>query len=748
MEKENIELKRALDHKQRDGEASKVANRDALRKVSDYSNDLDACRKKYDLQLEATRRLERKLNEAHEENKNLVKQLGEALERTTRAEKRESDAQRDLKRCDVLLSECHAAMEDRNQLHKTEMESAKESLSKQVSHLCSRESELTNELDEAETEISLLQAQVTALSGKTVVIQPQTSGSSSDKAEKSSSSGGGIDPPNPGGNGKKTGSGGGGGGDGDDDDDDEDDDNEGNDDHDDDDERDKKKSKKKEEARKILENTLKEYLRKREKKLAKGKSRKSEDSSAKDKAMESALRKLVKSDDDGSSSDSESEDESDDDSSKGNSGRVVVKNTQAEKVVVPKFPSIVGLPRWKQHIARNLCVACGKWDSKEIQWILEVEKDGKSIDDFVDSGALRFKQLDIRFAVSLASCIKEGCPELDRVFQRKEAECMREKGRCLKGRQIYFMILDYFRTNSDMSVVYTVQDLTGLEWLGDKNMHSFRHYWDAMTQKVRNELNESTLADILLAKLEKSVELKEDIRHYQRQREGHEDKTYSYLLGCMDRHLARQRLLKNRTDHQAAMKRNSPAVPGETNTGGDGNKKKKKKKKRAKSEPVRKNENREEPVAAAPKDKKKKKNNSRENSQNRDGPARDKSPGGTAPQKRNTICWFYQSNKCENGKDCAFEHVKVDKSQLSQLKRRGRSTSPKGKGKGGGKGKNNRDTSAPRMGQYCRAFLKPGGCPNPDKCKYPHCDEAQVEEIKRAHRSAMKEYESKKKGGP
>ena len=46
------------------------------------------------------------------------------------------------------------------------------------------------------------------------------------------------------------------------------------------------------------------------------------------------------------------------------------------------------------------------------------------------------------------------------------------------------MILKYRRAAESMGIVYTLQDLTSLEWKGDKNMAAFLHLWIRITYKT------------------------------------------------------------------------------------------------------------------------------------------------------------------------------------------------------------------------------------------------------------------------
>ena len=77
------------------------------------------------------------------------------------------------------------------------------------------------------------------------------------------------------------------------------------------------------------------------------------------------------------------------------------------------------------------------------------------------------------------------------------------------------------------------------------------------------------------------------------------------------------------------------------------------------------------------------------------------------------------------------------------MNKRGRSSSPAPKGGGDKKG-NRSESTPPKLGQYCRAFLTPGGCQHGDKCIYPHMNESEVAKLKAAHKNALDVYNKKK----
>ena len=84
-----------------------------------------------------------------------------------------------------------------------------------------------------------------------------------------------------------------------------------------------------------------------------------------------------------------------------------------------------------------------------------------------------------------------------------------------------FLMLQFFRTNRQMEFVCSIEDLASLTWMGDREMHTFRHKWSMITESIPDRLPQETLASVLAKKLERSNELKDDMAHYGRCEDGH-----------------------------------------------------------------------------------------------------------------------------------------------------------------------------------------------------------------------------------
>eukprot|EP00972_Heterocapsa_arctica_P059051 8705225-Heterocapsa_arctica.AAC.1 len=71
---------------------------------------------------------------------------------------------------------------------------------------------------------------------------------------------------------------------------------------------------------------------------------------------------------------------------------------------------------------------------------------------------------------------------------------------------------------------------------------------------MRTQLSEVELGGILYLKMQNSTELKEDLAHYNRQAMGSPDRSYGYLIRCMERNVNLFQQKKNRAADSAAIK--------------------------------------------------------------------------------------------------------------------------------------------------------------------------------------------------
>ena len=423
------------------------------------------------------------------------------------------------------------------------------------------------------------------------------------------------------------------------------------------------------------------------------------------------------------------------------------KTKELDKIVVPSFPAMNQLINYRIALATNLATASGRYDCKEITWFHEILVAGKTFVDFEDSGLPRFLSLDVKLGVQLIPTIlaKSEVRILYDDILLKQREAV-EKGKVLKGRQIVWLILDYYKCNANLELVYTIEHLTGLQWMGDKQMHTFLANWHFIIGNMKDTLGIPTLQDLFERKIRVSKELSEDIGHYDRQPEGPGgDRTYKFLLESVGRAISRQKLQRNRVEKDKMIKGHGPG-PDPNAMGAEGGPDKKKDKPKPKGEGQGKAKAKPE---AKTKAKAKGKANAGGEGRGRSG---SRERGYDGPKR---VCVFFNGDGgCNKGKDCAFEHRLVYGEEKKALKLPSRSESPggragspngKGAGRGKGAGKLGKKGDGAGKGadkaparQWCSFFLKEAGCTNGDKCRFPHVSAEVVAAIKKAAANGTK----------
>ena len=137
-----------------------------------------------------------------------------------------------------------------------------------------------------------------------------------------------------------------------------------------------------------------------------------------------------------------------------------------DKVLSPKFPSITNTKAWHNKQGRNLVLASGRADGLEAIWWNEILREGAKFEDFADSGGARYAILDLMLHASLTTIINDGNKTLAAKLASLEDEAM-HKQKLLKGRQLGWLIHNWFRLNQHMKPLYVIQDITDLQWMGD-----------------------------------------------------------------------------------------------------------------------------------------------------------------------------------------------------------------------------------------------------------------------------------------
>eukprot|EP00974_Lingulodinium_polyedra_P052095 5012369-Lingulodinium_polyedra.AAC.1 len=73
----------------------------------------------------------------------------------------------------------------------------------------------------------------------------------------------------------------------------------------------------------------------------------------------------------------------------------------------------------------------------------------------------------------LTTVVNETNESIKMDIAQKGFELRRDQKYRLRGRQILWMILDFFKTNRTLQQQYAFQDLANVKWMGDEKIEDF-----------------------------------------------------------------------------------------------------------------------------------------------------------------------------------------------------------------------------------------------------------------------------------
>ena len=142
---------------------------------------------------------------------------------------------------------------------------------------------------------------------------------------------------------------------------------------------------------------------------------------------------------------------------------VKISRREADKVVVPPFPTVTHLESWMSQCIANVLSAFA--DPNQENWIEVVESSFRphpDIEALNDSGHKKFKGIDVKLGVAMSAMLRAGSDKAAELYlevNRKAHDYVRSyvDGKIIKGRQIIAMMYESFRTRDrlDMIVLWT-----------------------------------------------------------------------------------------------------------------------------------------------------------------------------------------------------------------------------------------------------------------------------------------------------
>ena len=397
----------------------------------------------------------------------------------------------------------------------------------------------------------------------------------------------------------------------------------------------------------------------------------------------------------------------------------------------------------------NLCEASAQAPEATITWFNEVNN--KSFEELADSGGEEWVRFDIKLGNMLSNTIRQAKMSLTDDLQF-HSEAATRANTILKGRQIAWMMMDFNKTNKNLTTVYSITDLYRIQWKGDNNISRFRFAWRNTVANLPYKLDDLAMRDLLYNCMKQSKVLAPDLAHYDRQTEDHQDRSYQYLLDCIERYIANNRLEVSRQAQASHIANGAPAAGADNNKGKGG--KGKGGKGKGKDNKGGGGKNGGKSNSQGPKGGNKGKGKGKGNASDRaqSGSGRNSALRVDASGEQR-LCFFYERGFCKKGNDCPDAHIrkpnpKGDHNHPGPPKgnSKGNSKNKGDNGKAGnrsnskGAGKNNKGgkgsggkaapatTSAaalpsPPVPKVCQDYLSPAGC-----TKFP-CPDLHVPEM-------------------
>eukprot|EP00439_Symbiodinium_sp_Y106_P042331 s2065_g5.t1 len=147
---------------------------------------------------------------------------------------------------------------------------------------------------------------------------------------------------------------------------------------------------------------------------------------------------------------------------------VKISRREADKVVVPSFPTVTHLDNWMAPCVANVLSACADPNQEEwMKWLSPAFRPHPDIEGLNDSGHKKFKCIDVKLGVAMTSMLRAGSDKAADIYlevNRKANDYVRSfEGKIIKGRQSIAMIYESFRTRDRLDMIVSLDYLVKLQ---------------------------------------------------------------------------------------------------------------------------------------------------------------------------------------------------------------------------------------------------------------------------------------------
>eukprot|EP00439_Symbiodinium_sp_Y106_P053861 s1457_g7.t1 len=202
---------------------------------------------------------------------------------------------------------------------------------------------------------------------------------------------------------------------------------------------------------------------------------------------------------------------------------VKISRREADKVVVPPFPTVTHLDNWMAQCVANVLSACADPNQEEwMKWLSPAFRPHPDIEGLNDSGHRKFKSIDVKLGVAMTAMLRAGSDKAAELYlevNRKANDYVRSyEGKIIKGRQIIATMYESFRTRDRLDMSVSLDYLVKLQYQGDNKLHQFKQTWLEILNRMRQEdiPSEKALRDCLYNKIKDSPAMKWELGlHYE-----------------------------------------------------------------------------------------------------------------------------------------------------------------------------------------------------------------------------------------
>ena len=229
------------------------------------------------------------------------------------------------------------------------------------------------------------------------------------------------------------------------------------------------------------------------------------------------------------------------------------KAKEADKVLIPKFPTPEKYRDWKIKVRDNIAAASAKPDDAR-SWVGKVYKESQTIEGLDDSEG--FATLDAKLLASLTNCAEGDLGRQIATF--KELRAREEKP--VKGRHLLLRFHEYFATSIRHGAIYGLEDLMSVKMVND-DLKGFINKWDSVLAGMKKEPENNVLEAYFHLAVKRFKPLEHDLALYDRAAEGSKERSYDFLITAARAYLERKRLEKMRDATKRSLGAKDVVVP-------------------------------------------------------------------------------------------------------------------------------------------------------------------------------------------